>query len=61
MVRVGLTFDDYVELKLKPGAGADRVFHEAAELERREMFPNGADRRVEPPSVARLRLPTGDA
>ncbi len=39
MDRIGLTFDEFVELKLKPPAGADRAFHEAAEMERREMFP----------------------
>lgn len=39
MDRIGLTFDEFVELKLKPAAGADRAFHEAAEMERREMFP----------------------
>lgn len=39
MVQVGLTFDEYVELKLKSAAGADRVFHVAAETERRDMFP----------------------
>jgi len=35
----GLTFDEYVELKLKPPAGADRAFQRAAEMEREEMFP----------------------
>ncbi len=39
MERIGLTFDEFVELKLKPAAGADQAFHEAADLERREMFP----------------------
>jgi len=38
-MRIGLTFDEYVELRLKPPAGADRVFHQAAEVERDEMFP----------------------
>ncbi len=35
----GLTFDQFVDLRLKPMAGADHVFHEAAELERRALFP----------------------
>ncbi len=35
----GLTFDEYVELKLKPYAGADHCFHEAAEQMRDSMFP----------------------
>lgn len=39
MARIGLTFDEYVDLKIKPHAGADRAFHEAAKMERREMFP----------------------
>ena len=39
MQSVGLTLDQYVDLKLKPFAGADPVFTEAAELERAEMFP----------------------
>ncbi|MBI5864869.1 MAG: hypothetical protein HZB38_10240 [Planctomycetes bacterium] len=39
MERIGLTFDEFVDLKLKPAAGADRAFHEAAEMERRGMFP----------------------
>jgi len=39
MVRIGLTFDEYVDLKIKPWSGADRAFHEAAEMEREQMFP----------------------
>ncbi len=39
MVRIGLTVDEYVDLKIKPRAGADRAFHEAAEIERQDMFP----------------------
>jgi hypothetical protein len=27
MVRIGLTFDEYVALRLRPPAGADRAFH----------------------------------
>jgi hypothetical protein len=36
---IGLTFDEYVDLRLKPPAGADPTFHEAAEMEREQMFP----------------------
>jgi hypothetical protein len=39
MERIGLTFDEYVELKLRPHEAADRAFHEAAEMEREQMFP----------------------
>jgi len=39
MVRIGLTVDEYVDLKVKPRASADRAFHEAAEIEREQMFP----------------------
>jgi len=39
MVRIGLTVDEYVDLKIKPRAGADRAFQEAAEIEREQMFP----------------------
>lgn len=39
MVRIGLTLDEYVDLKIKPWSGADRAFHEAAEMERAQMFP----------------------
>jgi hypothetical protein len=35
----GLTFDEYVELKLRPPVRADRAFHHAAEQEREQMFP----------------------
>jgi hypothetical protein len=38
-MRIGLTFDEYVELRLKPPAGADRLFHQAAEEEAERMFP----------------------
>jgi len=34
-----LTFDEYVDLRLRPPAGADRAFHKAAEMERERMFP----------------------
>ena len=39
MVPTGLTFDEYVNLKVKPRAGADRAFHEAADMERERLFP----------------------
>ena len=39
MERIGLTLDEYVDLKIKSWSGADRAFHEAAEMERQEMFP----------------------
>jgi hypothetical protein len=39
MQRIGLTFDEFVDLKLRPPAGADRAFREAAEMERERMFP----------------------
>jgi len=38
-MRIGLTFDEYVELWLKPPAGANRLFHQAAEEEAERMFP----------------------
>ena len=36
---IGLSFEEYFELKLKPRAGADPVFFQAAEQERDGMFP----------------------
>ncbi len=36
---IGLTFDEFVEVKLKPPVGADQAFRQAAEMERDEMFP----------------------
>lgn len=39
MVRTGLSFDEFVNLKIKPRAGADPVFQEAADLELAELFP----------------------
>lgn len=39
MERIGLTIEEFVELKLKPPAGADRAFHKAAAMERDQMFP----------------------
>lgn len=38
-MQIGLTFDEYVDVKLRPPASADRAFHQAADLERAEMFP----------------------
>jgi hypothetical protein len=38
-MRIGLTFDEYIDLKLRPHSRADRAFHQAAEMERNEMFP----------------------
>ena len=35
----GLTFDEYVELRLRPAAGADPTFYRAAEMQRERMFP----------------------
>jgi len=35
----GLTFDEYVVLRLRAPVGADRAFHQAAEMERDRMFP----------------------
>ncbi|MCA3004406.1 MAG: hypothetical protein ACK51N_04255 [bacterium] len=39
MTRIGLTFDEYFDLRQKPQAGADPAFHEAAEMERDGLFP----------------------
>lgn len=39
MDRIGLTFEEYVEFKLKPRAGADAAFHRAAETMVEQMFP----------------------
>jgi len=39
MMQTGLTFDEYVDLRLRPPAGADRAFHKAAEMEQERMFP----------------------
>jgi len=39
MVPTGLTFDEYVDLKVRPRARADRAFNEAADMEREAMFP----------------------
>ncbi|MCL4210785.1 MAG: hypothetical protein KJZ68_08970, partial [Phycisphaerales bacterium] len=39
MTRIGLTFDEHFDLRMKPLAGADPAFCEAAEQERDRMFP----------------------
>lgn len=39
MDRIGLTLDEYVELKVRPRKGADAAFQEAAVAERERMFP----------------------
>jgi len=39
VTKIGLTLDEYFELRLKPLAGADRVFEEAAERRIEELFP----------------------
>jgi len=36
---IGLTFDEYADLRLTPPPGADRAFHAAAQAERERMFP----------------------
>ena len=38
-MRIGLFSEEYVELRLKPRAGADRVLHQAADEQWEEMFP----------------------
>lgn len=39
MTRIGLTFDEYFDLRVKARTGADPAFQEAAEMERDRMFP----------------------
>lgn len=39
MQTTGLTFEEYVDLQLRPPAYADKVFHRAAETSRERMFP----------------------
>jgi hypothetical protein len=39
MTRIGLTFDEYVDLRLKPLAGADQAFVRAAEAQQDGLFP----------------------
>jgi hypothetical protein len=38
-MRIGLTFDEYVDLKVRPHSVADHVSHEAAEEESGQLFP----------------------
>jgi len=38
-MRIRLTFDECVQLRLKPPAGAGHVFHQAAEEVSERMFP----------------------
>ncbi|MFN0131853.1 MAG: hypothetical protein ACKVW3_04870 [Phycisphaerales bacterium] len=37
MTRIGLTLDEHFDLCMKPRAGADPAFHEAAQEERDRM------------------------
>ena len=39
MQRIGLSFDEFVDLKIKPRSGADPAFKEAAAMEVEQMFP----------------------
>jgi hypothetical protein len=39
---IGLTFEEFVDLRLRASAGADPVFNEAAKMERERMFPMNA-------------------
>lgn len=39
MTRIGLTLDEHFDLRVKPRAGADPAFCEAAQEERDRMFP----------------------
>jgi hypothetical protein len=39
VTRIGLTLDEHFDLRVKPRAGADPAFHEAAQDERDRMFP----------------------
>jgi hypothetical protein len=39
VTRIGLTLDEHFDLRVKPRAGADPTFHEAAQDERDAMFP----------------------
>ncbi len=36
---IGLTLEEYVDLQVRARVGADRAFHVAAAMERKEMFP----------------------
>jgi len=39
MMQTGLTFDEYVDLRLRPPVEADQPFHQAGVMERERMFP----------------------
>jgi hypothetical protein len=39
MDRIGLAFEEFAELKIKPRTGAGAAFHEAAAMQLKEMFP----------------------
>jgi hypothetical protein len=39
MDRIGLTFEEYAGLKVRPRVGADAAFQHAAEMTLAEMFP----------------------
>ncbi len=38
-MRIGMTFDEYADLRLRPPADADPAFKAAVEMEREELFP----------------------
>jgi len=38
-MRIGLTLDEYIDLRLGPPSGADPAFYAATEAEREQMFP----------------------
>jgi len=38
-MRIGLTFDEYADLRLRPPTDADPAFRTAAEMEREQLFP----------------------
>ena len=39
MDRIGLTFEEYAQLKVRPRVGADAAFQHAAQMELERMFP----------------------
>lgn len=39
MTRIGLTLDEHFDLRVKPRAGADPAFHEAAQEKRDRRLP----------------------
>lgn len=45
-MRIGLSFDEFAELRLAPLAGADPAFVQAAQLEREALFPMTAAQAV---------------